>query len=299
MTQKCNKTFWPVSIKSFGRTHPAYPLLEKGYEVSMNADGFVVDAWNPRTKLLVSSDGAEVGTRENSFQYEDAPEYFEDHKNTFKSADKDKFRKDSKEYELLNMGLDITLNKYGTLIEIRDPDTNKLLDFELNDIGNLEFVDLPDRYTKMVKNPMRMTYTHADLGDWPEGGDMWEALARSPDMQVTLDDRGFIIDIWDSKTGKLYDMHGGDLGTRTDPYPSDNNIGLLYGEIQSINEQIRSLRAQRSALRGAARYAFTALIATLSAKRGHLLWKWGRLKNRKRRMDEAYHKRKTKGTKVK
>ncbi len=294
MSRKCTNTYYPLQYKSFTPSGPAFPLLQKGYEVSVNKNGFVVDAWNPRDKVLVNAEGETVGSREDSFQYDDAPEYFEDHKNTFKQEDKDRFRKDSKEYELLDMGLEITLDKHGTLIEIRDPVTKKLLDFELNDIGNLEYVGLPDRYTKVVKNPQRETYTLKDLDEFTEGGDMYHALTISPDMKVTLDDDGFIIDIWDSKTGKLYDIHGGDQGTRSDPYPSDNNIGNLASAIAQINAQMTALRALRAVLPKAARGALTAQIAALSAKRGRLLFQWGRLQHRRRRMNEAYNKKQTK-----
>lgn len=296
MVQVCNKTFYPIDIESFSKEHAARALLEKGLDVSFNAYGFIVDAWDPRTKKLYNVKGEEVGLRNERFRYEDAPEYFEDHRNTFKEADKERFAKDSKEYELLDRGLEITLDKFGTLIEIRDPETNKLLDFELNEIGELEFLDLPDGYTKQIKNPLRVTYKRDDVGQFERGSDARNALEINDNMQITLDDKGYLIDIWDSVTGDLYDALGNKIGTRKDPYPSDNNIGNLHGEIEDINEEIRRLRAIRAALPKAARAAITAQIAALNAKRGHILWQWGRLMERKRRMDVAYQKRMIKST---
>lgn len=62
-------------------------------------------------------------------------------------------------------------------------------------------------------------YLYADRGHFPVGSDAWEALTRSPNMQIVIDPNGFIVDIWDAESKKLYDMHGNEIGTRSTPYP--------------------------------------------------------------------------------
>ncbi len=292
----CVKTFFPGDIGTFNPNGRGYALLKKGYEVSVDENGWIADARDPRTNKLYASDGSEVGTRDKPFESDDQREVKKDVRKKYTPDQKDEFIEGSDIWNALNAGRNVTLDERGTIVEIRDPATGKLYDNLGNETGKIVTSEYPESYEKEVKNPLRETYTLKDLGEFTEGGDMYHALTRSPDMKVTLDDEGWIIDIWDSKTGKLYDIHGGDQGTRTDPYPSDNNIAGLKSQIDEINAQIRALRAARAALPKGARAALTAQISALSAKRGHVLYQWGRLQHRRRRMNEAYNKKQTKST---
>jgi len=292
----CVKTFFPGDIGTFNPNGRGYALLQRGYEVSVDDNGYIVDARDPRTNKLYASDGSEVGTRNKPFESDDQREVKTDVRKKYTPEQKGEFIEGSDIWNALNAGRNVTLDERGTIVEIRDPATGKLYDNLGNETGKTATSGYPEGYEKEVKNPLRETYTLKDLGEFAEGGDMHNALTQSPDMQVTLDDKGFITDIWDSKTGKLYDIHGGDQGTRSDPYPSDNNIGDLVSAIAEINAQITALRAIRAALPKAARGALTAQIAALSAKRGHILYQWGRLQHRRRRMNEAYNKKQTKST---
>ncbi|MDI6733585.1 MAG: hypothetical protein QME51_06755 [Planctomycetota bacterium] len=59
-------------------------------------------------------------------------------------------------------------------------------------------------------------YSPGSEGLFGEGSDAYEALKRG--RQVTLDDRGYIVDVWDPATGKLYDVLGNEIGSRDKQY---------------------------------------------------------------------------------
>ncbi len=292
----CVKTFFPGDIGTFNPGGRGYALLKEGYEVSVDEKGWIVDARDPRTNKLYASDGKEVGTRDKPLESDDQAEVKKDVRKKYTPNQRDEFIKGSDIWNALDLGREVTLDERGTIVEIYDPTTGKLYDNPGNETGKTVTSEYPESYKKEVKNPLRETYTLKDLDEFAEGGDMYHALTISPDMKVTLDDDGWIIDIWDSKTGKKYNILGFEIGTRIDPYPSDNNIGDVASAIAKINAQMTALRALRAVLPKAARGALTAQIALLSAKRGHLLYRMGRLQNRRRRMNEAYNKKQTKST---
>lgn len=293
MVQFCNKTFYPGDIKSFGLTHPAFALLQKGYEVSFNAKGWIVDARDPRTDKLYASDGSEVGTRNKPFESRDQPEVRTDVRKKYTPSQKGDFVEGSDIWNALNAGRNVTLNEKGIIVEIRDPATGKLYDNLGNETGKVVTSGYPESYAKEVKNPLIHTDTPDDISMYdPEH---WIVGHLQEGRHVTVNDKGDILDIWDPKTGKQYDADHNEIGTRTDPYPSDNNMEGLKGQIDLINAQIRALRAARAGLRGAARYALSGQISALSAQRGHVLFQWGRLLGRRRRMDQAYDRKRTEG----
>ncbi|MDI6733304.1 MAG: hypothetical protein QME51_05495 [Planctomycetota bacterium] len=59
-------------------------------------------------------------------------------------------------------------------------------------------------------------YSPGSEGLFGEGSDAYEALKRG--RQVTLDDRGSIVDVWDPTTKKLYDVLGNEIGSRDKEY---------------------------------------------------------------------------------
>jgi hypothetical protein len=57
-------------------------------------------------------------------------------------------------------------------------------------------------------------YKSKDINDFIEDTDAWCALSIGPNMEIALDAQGFIVDIWDADTKKLYDVFGHEIGTR-------------------------------------------------------------------------------------
>lgn len=289
----CVKTFFPGAIGTFNPNGPGYALLKKGYEVSVDDNGYIVDARDPRTNKLYASNGSEVGTRNKPFESDDQREVKKDIRKEYTPDQKGNFIEGTDIWNALNAGRNVTLDERGTIVEIRDPVTGKLYDNLGNETGKTATSGYPEGYTKEVKNPLRVTYKPADKDNFSEGSDAWEALNAGRD--VTLDDRGTILDIFDPATGKQYDVLGNEIGTRTDPYPSDNNMGDIKAEARALEVQINALRRQLRTEKGAARAATNAALMGLLRERGRALWLYGRLLGRKRRMDEAYNKRKTQG----
>ena len=289
----CVKTFFPNCIETFSPNSRGYALLKKGYEVSVDDDGWVVDARDPRTNKLYASDGSEVGTRDKPFESDDQREVKKDVRKKYTPEQKGEFIEGSDIWNALNAGRNVTLDERGTIVEIRDPATGKLYDNLGNETGKTATSGYLESYAKEVKNPMIHTDTPDDLDMYdPEH---WITGHLREGRHVTVDNNGDILDIWDPETGIKYDADHNEIGTRSDPYPSDNNISSLVAAITQINAQIAALRAARAVLPKAARGALTAQIADLSAQRGHILYKWGRLQQRRRRMNKAYDAKQTEG----
>lgn len=287
----CVKTFFPGNIGSFNPAGPGYALLKKGYEVSVDDDGWIVDARDPRTNKLYASNGDEVGTRNKPFESDDQRETRQDVRKKYTPDQKGEFIEGSDIWNALNAGRNVTLDERGTIVEIRDPVTGKLYDNLGNETGKTVTSEYPEKHKKEVKNPMIYTNKANDKDMYdPEH---WVRGFLEEGYHVTINDKGDVLDIWNPVTGELVNDNMETIGTRSDPYPSDNNISGLMDEVMVINTAITAARAARSALRGAARRALTDLISKLSAKRGHVLWRYGRLIGRRRRMNQAYDRKRT------
>jgi hypothetical protein len=69
-------------------------------------------------------------------------------------------------------------------------------------------------------------YYPKDRDEFAKGGDAWLSLNAGYD--VTMTERApFITDIWDSKTGKLYDLLGNEIGWRDRPFEAYDTSGNL------------------------------------------------------------------------
>jgi len=104
-------------------------------------------------------------------------------------------------------------------------------------------------------------YTSAEKGFFAEGGDAWHALTISDNMQIVLDPKGFIIDIWDSETKKRYHNLGYEIDTRDTPYdlgagppnPADMTDEELENALRRINNdysaECRIIRTMQASLK--------------------------------------------------
>lgn len=289
------KTSYAVDLKPFGLTSPAFPLLEKGYEVTVNEDGWVVDARDSRTNKLYATDGSEIGSRSTPFRRDDEQEVKVLSRKNYVPEQKGLFPEGSDIWEALNAGRTVTLDERGVIVEIRDPATGKTYDLLGKETGLILPSGYIESYKKSVKNPRRATYKPKDMGIFEEGTDMWQALAISPDMEVTLDDRGSMMDIWDSKTGTLYNRFGYVIGTRINPYPSDNNLGELKARSRVLTQGINVSKRTWYKERGRARVAAFKKLQALQRELRLKLYLYGKLQTRRRSMDEAYQRKITKG----
>ncbi len=100
----CVKTFFPSSVGSFNPNGPGYVLLKKGYEVSVDDNGYIVDARDPRTNKLYASDGTEVGTRNKPFESDDQREIKTDIRKKYTPDQKGEFIEGSDIWQALNAG---------------------------------------------------------------------------------------------------------------------------------------------------------------------------------------------------
>ncbi|GAG80839.1 unnamed protein product, partial [marine sediment metagenome] len=139
------------------------------------------------------------------------------------------------------------------------------------------------------------TYKSEDKDEFTEHGDIWEALNAG--FQVTLDDRGMILDIWDPATGDTLNFYGFKIGTRSDPYPSDNNITNLKAQYEKLLKEIAELRREARQTRGAAKSKIHSSIASKLREYGTILFQYGRLIRRRRRNNKNEERKRIKGPK--
>lgn len=123
--------------------------------------------------------------------------------------------KGSRLYEALGAGNEVVVGPNGFIIDVWCPETKALFDNDGNGIGDRDEPFAMPESTE-VRNIEARKYLPEDIGEFPEGGDAWEALSRG--YQVTLDGKGFIIDIWDPVTKTIRNVHGGDAGDRDKGY---------------------------------------------------------------------------------
>ncbi|MBA7649950.1 hypothetical protein ES703_57749 [subsurface metagenome] len=304
MNQPCTKVWYPKDRNSFSQTNPIRVHLNEGRQVAVGSNGWFIESWSPFTKKLFSLGGDEIGTREEPPKVPSTTEF---RKTGYITIDKDNknlvpdgwWKSNGAAVDWLdkvfesNPDAQITFDSDWKWIETWSASAGEVYDIDgevllLRSTAFGEHTVLSE-----VKNPLRATYRPADKDKFHVDSDAWLALNAGRD--VTVDDRGVIIDIWDPATGKQYDILGNEIGTRTDPYPSDNNLGDIKAEARALEARINALRRQMRDEKGAAKAATNAKIMALLRERGRALWLYGRLLGRKRRMDEAYNKRKTQG----
>lgn len=304
MKQPCTKVWYPKDVGSFSQSNPIRVHLNEGRQVAVGSNGWFIESWSPFTKELFSLGGDKIGTREEPPK---VPAPIESRKTGYITVGPDEQDKIPNTAWTANgiapgwfgelyegkPDAQITFDSNGKIIEIYSPSEKWVYDIDGNKISERAVPFAEHSIKAEKKNPLIHTDTPDDLIMYdPEH---WIAGHLREGRHVTIDDKGNVLDIWDPKTGIQYDADHNEIGTRTDPYPSDNNISGLKTQIDLMNDQIRALRAQRSALPKAARAALTAQIALLSAQRGHVLWRWGRLIGRRRRMNQAYDRKRTEG----
>ena len=237
MSHQCVTRWYPRQKDTFTKGGDAWKALNAGRQVTVDGRGFIMEVWDPRTKKLYDRYGDEIGTKDEASK-EAAGRSVRVTSGTIYTPDnRDEFIKGSDTWNALDAGRNVVLDSRGRIIEIRNPVTGEL--YDVLGVGETPF---PESYDKETKTLLTATYIHEDADTFAEGGDAWEALTISPDMQMTLDHQGFMIDIWDSKTGNLYDHFGHIIGTRKDPYPSDTNIDDLLVETRRLLGQINALR---------------------------------------------------------
>lgn len=201
---------------------------------------------------------------------------------TYFPSGKDAYTEGSDIWEALNKGRNVALDSKGFINVIWDKDTKEIYDILGNKTGGIH-KESPDE-----------DIVYAEGKDaFGEGGDEWEALNAG--RQVTQDDHGWIIDVWDPITGKLYDILGNEIGTRADPFPSDNNIAILLEACKALNREIHLLRAisRSKYISSSQKLEMSGQIMALLRKRGEKLWLCGRLKRRKTLIDKKYLRKRT------
>ncbi|GAI23984.1 unnamed protein product, partial [marine sediment metagenome] len=73
-------------------------------------------------------------------------------------------------------------------------------------------------FRQPVKQGGYTKYFHENRGFFTEGGDAWHGLTRSPDMEIVIDEKGFMVDSWDSQTKKRYGTLGDEIGSRENTF---------------------------------------------------------------------------------
>lgn len=284
--------------------------LDKRRQVTVGRNGWIMDIWDPETKKTYDEEGNETGTRDRPFHPPEISKVRETGYITYNEAEGEipsylDMTGDglglfsNKTFEQLGNDAEITIDPKGNVIEVRDPKTNKLYKEEggkLVEFGTREMTFPVYVAKKEVRSPAFVTYVHRNHDEVQPGSDLWEALTRSPDMQVTLNSQGFIIDIWDSKTHIRFNIHGGILSMRADPFPSDTNIASIKAKYEALQREIHALRKAWRMQSGSTREVSSVKIKTMRREYGQLVWLYGRLVGRKRRRDRRYLRKKTKST---
>jgi len=292
MGEACGTKFYPVDVERMSEGSKLREHLAAGREVVVGPNGWILDSWDPVTKKLYDADGTEYGTREKTLMLPDTSEHRIQGAKIYLPEQASEFDEGGDMWTLLINGNQVTLSPRGRIIDVWDPATKKVLDIFGGEVGNRD-TPYPEYTTKEVDNPLRYTNTLDDALMYdPEH---WHMGFINQGYHVTVDSHGDTLDIWDPATGDIYDSDGNKIGTRTDPYPSDNNMSNLKAEVKELGDRITALRRQLRTERGYVKSATNTKILLLLRERGQKLWQWGRLLNRKRRMDVAYQKRVTSG----
>ncbi|MBA7542170.1 hypothetical protein ES705_34489 [subsurface metagenome] len=286
--------FHPMHAPNMSDGSQRKTLLEAGNQVTIGPNGWIIDVWNPKTKKLYDNEGKEIGTRDEPFALPEATEVRHAKFETVLPAQRDEFAEGGDVWHALNVGFHVTLGGIGEVIDIWDPVTKtirNLFGFEIGtrDEGYIEY------RKKMVRNPMVYTNTSddADMYD-PEH---WHMVFIQLGYQVTTDSLGNTIDIWDPATGKIYNADHQEIGTRSDPYPSDNNITNLKAQYEKLLKEIAGLRREAKQTRGAAKAKMHSSIASKLREYGTILFQYGRLIGRRRRSNKNEDRKRTKGPK--
>jgi len=298
---KCGGLSYPSESGSFTAGTPARKALDAGRLVLTDSNGWLVESWDPATKDLYNSKGEKIGTSQGAPK---APEKNELRITGTVTQSRDNRTPLTERARVLNgindawldnfffenPDMQVTFDATGQIIEYWDSKTKKVYGPERDPDGNLSpFTERDTPFggqaiKKEVKNPVIGTYKPDQKDQFAEGSDAWEALNAG--REVTLDSRGNIISIWDREKGIDYDIFGRELGTRTDPYPSDTNISELKDTLAGFDAQIAALRASKRGQPRAVRIAIQAKINAILKRRGPVLWQLGRVTARRKKMNE-------------
>jgi hypothetical protein len=209
---------------------------------------------------------------------------------TYYPKQKNLFPEGGDAWSALNAGRQVAMNEGDMIVDVWDAKTKKTYDMLGNETGTraVPYYKVVSESNAPFPGLDTETFYPDQRDEFAEGGDAW--LLLNDGLQVTLDRRGMIIDVFDPFTGKKYDALGTEIGTRTDPFPSVNAIDALWKRCKALSRQIALLRAAIRALRGAISVQRTLMSTGLLALlrlRGQLLWQYGRLKRRKKLMDAS------------